>query len=260
MIIIGNNGYESLFTVYYTLFFIRLGILGDMVFFLVAILKKWHFQEKQLALEKLKAQLAVEQFRNKISAELHDDLGSSLSGISMYSYMAHDSLQSGQYEKVRQSVEHIQKTTDEVITAMSEIIWSINPGNDEFEKIVLRMRNFAFEMLGAKNIDFEFKAEEEVIKMKLPMETRKNLYLIFKEATNNLLKYAGTDKAYFSLTRENNNIILSIRDHGKGFNINAPSIGNGLLNMKKRAEEMNASIHIGSEVGNGTLVKIMIPV
>jgi len=256
MIILGNNGIHELFTDGYPLFFIRLGILGDMIFYFVAILKKWHYQEKQLVQEKLNFHLAEEQFRNKISSELHDDLGSSLSGISMHSYLAHTSLLNGQYEKAQQSTEFIQKSADELITNMGDLIWTINPENDEFEKIVLRMRNFAYDLLGAKNIDFEFVADEHVTKLKLPMETRKNLYLIFKEATNNLAKYSGAAKAFFLLKEESNILIMQIRDNGKGFNILQSGSGNGLKNIQKRAAEINADCIINPVPGNGTSIEI----
>src|SRR5436190_11932750 len=113
-----------------------------------------------------------------------------------------------------------------MLDAMADIVWTINPENDQFEQIVLRMRSFAYELLGAKKIDFEFNADDNVAKMKLAMDVRKNLYLIFKEAINNMVKYAGADRAFFSVTGTKGNLTMLIRDNGRGFDTNRSSEGN----------------------------------
>jgi signal transduction histidine kinase len=147
-----------------------------------------------------------------------------------------------------------------MLDAMADIVWTINPENDQFEKIILRMRSFAYELLGAKNIDFEFVAADDVAKMKLPMNVRKNLYLIFKEATNNLVKYAAADRALFSLTAEKSNLTMLIKDNGQGFDTAKVKDGNGLKNMKKRAGEMRAQLVINSFPGNGTTIQLQVTV
>lgn len=143
---------------------------------------------------------------------------------------------------------------------MADIVWTINPENDQFEKIILRMRSFAYELLGAKNIDFEFVADDEVAKMKLPMNVRKNLYLIFKEATNNMLKYSNADKALYTITSEKNKLIMLISDNGKGFDSNQLTNGNGLKNMKMRASEIGAQFMIDSYPGKGTTIQLRVAV
>ena len=92
------------------------------------------------------------------------------------------------------------------------------------------------------------------------MEARKNLYLIFKEATNNMVKYSGANKALFSIKEVNGYLSLLIRDNGKGFDINNASLGNGLKNMKKRAEEIRAELVIDSVVGSGTTINLKLAV
>src|SRR6185436_7849423 len=116
------------------------------------------------------------------------------------------------------------------------------------------MRSFAYDLLGAKQIGFEFAADDDVSKIKLPMEVRKNLYLIFKEATNNMVKYSGADKAMFSIKGEKANLVMLIRDNGKGFDMNKLTEGNGLRNMRKRAEEIGAMLLIESFPGSGTSI------
>ena len=143
---------------------------------------------------------------------------------------------------------------------MADIVWTIDPENDQFEKIILRMRSFAYELLGAKQIDFRFVADSNIATVKLSMEARRNLYLIFKEATNNMVKYADASKAMFSLKGEKDKLVMLIEDNGRGFDLNKLSEGNGLKNMRKRAEAIGAEFMIDSQPGNGTTIHLKIVV
>jgi len=200
-------------------------------------------------------QLKLQTLRNKIASDLHDDIGSTLSSISIFSQMAQQ-----ESKEVIPLLETIGENSRKMLDAMADIVWTINPENDQFEKIILRMRSFAYELLGAKKIDFEFLADEEVTKMKLSMDVRKNLYLIFKEAINNMVKYSGADKALFNIKGEKNNLIMLIHDNGKGFDTRQSTTGNGLKNMKKRAEEIGAQFMIDSKPGAGTTIELKIAV
>lgn len=201
-------------------------------------------------------QLKLQTLRNKIASDLHDDVGSTLSSISIFSQMAQQ-----QSKEVNPLLETIEDSSRKMLDAMADIVWTINPENDQFEKIILRMRSFAYELLGAKNIDFEFTADDEVTKINVPMNVRKNLYLIFKEATNNMVKYAAADRALFSIKAEKNNLIMLIKDNGKGFDTGLViTDGNGLKNMKKRAVEIGAQLVINSWPGNGTAIQLMVAI
>ncbi|MEP7170962.1 MAG: tetratricopeptide repeat protein, partial [Bacteroidota bacterium] len=197
--------------------------------------------------------LKLQTLRNKIASDLHDDVGSTLSSISIFSEMAKE-----QSSEVTPMLEQIGDSSRKMLDAMADIVWTINPENDQFEKIILRMKSFAFELLGAKKIDFEFNADENVSKLKLPMDVRKNLYLIFKEATNNMVKYAEANKASFSISGNKEKLTMLIRDNGKGFDVNKDSQGNGLKNMRKRAKEIGANLLIESEAGTGTTLQLIL--
>jgi tetratricopeptide (TPR) repeat protein len=106
-------------------------------------------------------QLKLQTLRNKIARDLHDDVGSTLSSISIFSQMAQE-----QSKETIPLLETIEESSRKMLDAMADIVWTINPENDQFEKIILRMRSFAFELLGAKNIEFEFVADDDVSKMK----------------------------------------------------------------------------------------------
>ena len=200
-------------------------------------------------------QLRLQTLRNKIASDLHDDVGSTLSSIFIFSQMAQQ-----QSKEVIPLLDIIGESSGKMLDAMADIVWTINPENDQFEKIISRMKNFSYELLGAKKIDFEFVADDDVTKVNVPMEVRKNLYLIFKEATNNMVKYAQADKAMFSIKGEKNNLTMIIHDNGKGFDVNGSTTGNGLKNMRKRAEEIGARLVIDSLPGNGTTIEFSVAV
>jgi two-component system sensor histidine kinase UhpB len=201
--------------------------------------------------QKLKLQL----LRNKIAIDLHDDVGSTLSSIAMFSEMAQH-----QSKEVNPLLDTIGENSRKMLDAMADIVWTINPENDQFENIILRMRSYAYEILGAKQIEFDFTADEDLTTVKLPMDVRKNLFLIFKEATNNIVKYANTDTAFFSIKNEKDHIAMMIRDNGKGFDVHQLTEGNGLKNMKKRAAEIGANLWIDSFPGKGTTIQFQMSI
>ncbi len=195
--------------------------------------------------------LKLQKIRNKIASDLHDDIGSTLNSISIYSEVAKQSP-----EKDKFALEMIGESSRNIIDSLSDIVWSINPVNDQFENIIERMRSHAYNILRAKRIEYSFRTDEKLNLLRLSMEHRRNFYLIFKEALNNIVKYSNASKVALILVYEEGYIKLSIRDNGKGFDTNVQSNGNGLNNMKRRASEIGASIIIDSEIGNGTAINL----
>jgi len=199
--------------------------------------------------------LKLQTLRNKIASDLHDEVGSTLSSIAIFSEIARQ-----QSREVAPMLDQIGESSHKMLESMADIVWTINPANDNFEKVILRMRSFAYELLGAKKIDFEFDSDESIDQMKLPMEVRKNLYLIFKEATNNIVKYSEANRASFAISSSKDTLTMLIRDNGKGFELDkqAIGIGNGLKNMKNRAVEIGAKFLIESELGKGTTIQLLL--
>ena len=196
--------------------------------------------------------LKLQNIRNKIASDLHDDVGSTLNSISVYSEVTKQ-----KSPTVVDELEQIGDASRKIIEVMSDIVWTINPNNDTFENIISRMSTLAYNLLKAKNIEHTFQADESLNETKLSLESRRNFYLIFKEALNNLVKYSNATRASILLTRENGMIKLSVRDNGIGFDVTQTSKGNGLLNMKNRADEMKAQLKIESEKGSGTNVELI---
>jgi signal transduction histidine kinase len=197
----------------------------------------------------------MQRVRNKIAGDLHDDIGSTLSSISIFTELAKQ-----QSKEVSPLLDQIAEHSRRMLESMADIVWTINPENDNFEKIILRMRSFAYDLLGAKNIEFEFNADESTEKLKLSMTVRKNLYLIFKEAANNMAKYSEASRAMFSISYAARNLKFIVRDNGKGFDINKITQGNGLKSMQRRAKEIGAKFMIESGTGMGTSIELLIAI
>jgi ligand-binding sensor domain-containing protein/two-component sensor histidine kinase len=196
--------------------------------------------------------LRLQNIRNKIASDLHDDIGSTLNSISVYSQVAKNDADKRDF-----SLNMIGESSRKVIDAMSDIVWTINPDNDSFENIILRMRSLAYNLLRAKNIEFIFKADESLNKMQLSLEKRRNFYLIFKESLNNLIKYSQAKRVQISLIHHGSTITLVIRDDGMGFDATKKYNGNGLTNIRKRAKEMDAQLNIESGEGIGTSTQLI---
>ena len=195
--------------------------------------------------------IRLQDIRNKISADLHDDIGSTLNSISVFSEVAKQKSSGVVHE-----LDEIGLASRKIIDGMSDIVWTINPENDNFENIIDRMRSLSYNILRAKNIEFTFRADEKLNEQKLSLEDRRNFYLIFKEVLNNMVKYSQATRASIILNTENNFIILSIIDNGIGFDTSVASNGNGLNNIRRRAKEMKADLTIESSLGNGTRTEL----
>jgi len=203
--------------------------------------------------------LAVVKVRNRVARDLHDDMGSTLSTINILSAMAKTKLNVDPV-KTSEYISKISENSQRMMEAMDDIVWSIKPQNDSMDKIIARMREFATNALEAKDIEFSFEIDEEVYKVKLPMDSRRDLFLIFKEAVNNLAKYSNTKKAKIQFTMQNSKLYMNVRDYGLGFELSHADSGNGLSNMQKRAENMKGKLNIISKHMEGTDVMLAVDV
>ncbi len=193
----------------------------------------------------------LQMIRNNIASDLHDDIGSTLNSISIYSEVAKQ-----QAGRSIPALDLIGINSRRIVESMSDIVWTINPENDSFERIIVRMRSFAHQLLKAKGIEYTFEADEGLNAMKLSMQVRKNFYLVFKEAVTNLVKYSGATRVSIDMKEEAGTILLRIRDNGKGLLISPETMGNGMMNMKRRAGEIKAVLKIESEKNLGTGVEM----
>lgn len=198
--------------------------------------------------------LKESKLRNKIASDLHDEVGSSLSSISMYAGV----MKMNKDEVMNSSiVEKIESTSRETIENMSDIVWSIQPKNDDFLNVLMKMKGFGNSILGSANIQFNFSYTADVEKIVLDIEQRKNLYLIYKEAINNSAKYSSAAFIETMIEKKGKVISMKIIDNGKGFDVTLNNNkGNGLQNMKERAKDLNGTIEISSSLDKGTTIQL----
>jgi signal transduction histidine kinase len=197
--------------------------------------------------------------RLRISRELHDDIGSTLGSISIYSEVAKN--RSEKNENADEAISKIGVASRELIDKMSDIVWSINPDNESFEQLQNRMQAFAAMMLTPRDIQNDFFVDDEVKKLQLSTEERKNVFLIFKEAVHNIVKYAECSRVEIRLSADQGEFQMSIHDDGKGFDISQLNSkndlgGNGLKNMQARADDIRAILKIHSAIHGGSTIEL----
>jgi signal transduction histidine kinase len=205
---------------------------------------------------KISKYLAEEQLRVKIARDLHDEVGSTLTSIHIISKMALQ--QVAEQSEVHHNLKKIREYSARTMESMSDMVWAINPLNDSVEKIIIRMKEFAAEMLEPAQINYCFHEEGSLNEVKLNLEQRKDFFLIFKEAVNNAVKYSDATELNIWMRREDSLLKMQVTDNGKGFNIVKSSSGNGLKNMQSRAEQMKAELHILSIPETGTTIAVQL--
>lgn len=202
---------------------------------------------------KLKRMEESQRLRNKIASDLHDEIGSTLSSIMLISDMAQK--KDGDDQRMFSKINSDSKT---VMEAVDEIIWSISPVHDNLEGILLRIREFAAPLAESGGFTLEIMADPGIAQLNLGADIRRNLYLIMKEAVNNLAKYSGATQAGLRFELRKNTLCVIIHDNGKGFDPAQVSGRNGLKNMKTRAEEIRARLEIRSD-SSGTVLSLEVP-
>ena len=201
----------------------------------------------------------MEKMRTSISNDLHDEIGATLTSISIYSNVA-KKMSEIDSEKSKAYLEKIEVSSREMIDSMGDIVWSINPANDMPEKMLHRMRSYAYEITGASDIQLHWKENAQLEKQKMTMEQRKNFYLFFKEGMNNATKYSNADDIFVELDITQHDVSITIRDNGKGFETSGAFNGNGLKNMQARAGILKGTFTLTSSPGTGTYLYLTFPV
>ncbi len=211
--------------------------------------------------QKNKARQLQENIRQRIARDLHDDLGSTLSSISILSQSTPNSLQDLDQTRFGNIGDKARAALD----SMSDIVWAVNPDNDSMEKLLARMSAYASEMLENVGTELRFQVGTGVESLTLPMGKRKDFYLIFKEAIHNCVKYARAKRVEIALEKQGNLLIMNIKDDGVGFETKnmVPEVrnlgGNGLRNMRSRAAALGGTLEVMSAPGAGTEIRLAIP-
>jgi len=196
--------------------------------------------------------LAIEKLRIRIASDLHDDIGSALTRISITSEQIQNTKDS---DRIRLLSKKIGTTSREIVTTMSDIVWSIDSRNDNLTDLIDRMHDIVYKQLVTKDIKVSFKTKGVEKNKNITVDKRQNLFYIFKEAINNIVKHSGATEVSISLNNGSRKFIMIISDNGKGFEQDEIKHGNGLRNMVMRAKRLNAAFDIRS--ANGTKLELI---
>lgn len=203
--------------------------------------------------------LAMERVRTRIASDLHDDIGASLSQIAVISEVLQRQIAAAD-EPVGKNLSLVARVSREAVDSMSDIVWAINPNRDNLQDLIRRMRRFASETLPNRNIELKFDAPEQLPTLKLGADFRREVFLIFKESVNNILKHSDSTAADIAVRIEAHELCLRVSDNGRGFDENGNGeAGHGLQSMRRRAMSLGGTFEIASTGGAGTIVLLRVP-
>jgi signal transduction histidine kinase len=208
-------------------------------------------------LERLQAQHALEKERIRISKDMHDELGSSLTKMSLLSEIAKKF--SNNPETIRKYLADISETGRNVANTMDEIVWAVNPRNDRLDKTIYYIAQFVEEYLAIAGVNLNLQLPDFIPDYFLSAEQRHNLFMVIKEAVNNIVKHSKAKNVEFTIVTSRDDLEIKIKDDGAG--IDFEKIGefsNGLSNMKKRITDINGIITISNIKPSGVLLGIKI--
>jgi signal transduction histidine kinase/streptogramin lyase len=224
-----------------------------------AALREAKLAEENLRKANEERLVELERVRKRIATDLHDDIGSSLTRISLLSEVTQ--LQGRQVETVSGgSLSVIAGLSRELVDSMSDIVWAINPERDSLGDLTQRMRHFASDVFSARGIDFRFSLPDSERDLRVGANFRRELFLIFKEAVNNAVRHSGCTKAEIEFRMDGEGVFLRLTDNGRGFDPHNDSMGHGLKSMRERIEAFSGKLEIASNPGAGTALVFTIPI
>jgi signal transduction histidine kinase len=198
--------------------------------------------------------LKEERTRNKIARDLHDDLSATLSSISFFSEAA-----KREYSEQKSSVKFLDRIDESAIEAkekINDIIWAIEPENDDWTSFLAKCKRYAAEMFESKEIDYKIDVDTK-LELKTDIKVRNDLWLIFKEMITNIVRHSEATKAEISIEKHEKGLVLIVKDNGKGFDKDLNKNGNGLSNIEHRAKNLQATLDMTSDK-KGTIWRLSI--
>jgi len=194
----------------------------------------------------------------RIAADLHDDIGSTVSSTTIFSSILRQKL-SVDARVPLQFLNRIEDNLRTIQDSLRDIVWSVNPENDALENVLLRIQEHAAEVMEVKGITLSLRRPEILREVHVPMQIRRPIVLILKEAVNNVVKHAACTNAWLSFDLEDGILRVALRDNGKGFVV-AKAKGYGLSTMSGRAQSIGGSLVIDTAPGRGTEIRFSFPI
>jgi signal transduction histidine kinase len=243
----------ALYTEWWFRALLTLALIGITIL-VVKRIQQTRYQEK---IKEMERQNAIEKERLRISRDMHDEVGASLTRINILSELAKK--EQNKPMEAQRIINQISEISGDVVDEMSEIIWAMNPRNDMPDNFTSYIRQYASSYLESASIQGRFHFPEEVPVQPMSSELRRNLFLIVKEALHNIVKHAGAGQVQMHLKFAEGNLEIIIADDGKGFvEKKIKRSGNGLVNMQKRMEDLGGRFDITSESGKGTRIELSV--
>jgi signal transduction histidine kinase len=211
----------------------------------------WYSRYKKLHTEE---KITIE--RQRISRELHDEMGSSLSGIVLHTHLAGYHIETLQQAEAQHSLRIIQQSANDLVNKLSDWVWLANMQQDSFGNLLQKLNDYALQMAATKNIEVIFNIPQTVTDTAMPAECRHNIYLLLKEAINNAVKYSNCSILELNAQHLSNAIKCELHDNGQGFDITTVNNGNGIKNMQIRASETGSKLNIESDCMSGTTIML----
>jgi signal transduction histidine kinase len=227
-----------------------IGLIGFVGGGLRVIVKR----KMQRRLAQLERERALGRERARIAQDLHDDLGSSLTRIVLLSGLAREDRDSASQVEIH--VNKISQCAAQTLRALDEIVWAIRPDSDSLQSLADYIAHFANEMFEGDGARCRLDLPADLPAWPLPPEMRHNIFLVVKEALTNSLKHSGAREVRVRAEAAPHELEIMVRDDGKGFDANGQSRGNGLGNMRRRAQAMGGHVSIESRPGQGTTVRL----
>ena len=226
---------------------------------LIGILLQYIYSSRKQRRQRLLAKLRAEEqakIRLRTAEDFHDEIGNKLTRINVLTNVLKNKISPG--PDTLRILGQIEDNTAQLYSGTRDILWSLKPSNDNLYEILHRIRDFGGELFQDTNVDFVFTGTDEKWRnFRLPMDMSRNLIMIFKEAMNNALKYAGATSVSLDITLRNRNILqMVLKDNGRGFDQQTVKKGNGLINMSMRAGRLNGKLYIDSRMGKGTIISL----
>jgi signal transduction histidine kinase len=202
--------------------------------------------------------LELERVRTRIASDLHDDIGAALSRIAVLSEVARLEA-GGDTGPVPARLSVIASASREVLDSMNDIVWAINPRRDQVRDLIQRMRRFASDIFTARAIAFAFRAPQDDRSVPVTADVRRHIFLVFKEAVNNIVRHSGATQADVDIRVDGNWMTLTVCDNGRGFDPARRGEGHGLVSMHDRARMMGGRLEVTAQRGGGTMLRLTAP-
>jgi len=264
IIILYNPRTDSFFTSPF--FYFEMGVVVSVIFFLLGLTykNKTELIEKIKDQEAMKLEVEKKNFetrlavlnaqqaeRNRISADMHDDLGAGMTTIRLYSELAKNKIKDHDIPEIGK----ISDSANDLLNKMNAIIWSMSSSNDSLGNMIAYIRSYALEYFEDTGIKCKIDIPERLPEMEVTGEIRRNIFLVVKEALHNVVKHANATEVNISLVKEPSGLSLTIHDNGIGIDhLNLRMFGNGLKNMRKRMDDIGVEFMI--EKHEGTRIRL----